>query len=101
MIFTGLFRCAGPINNVIVIRRPQSINPQTSEQASHAKRRVLALPPPLEKFSNSPDENACVKAHVGNQTTSDELLGSSYITVQTMEAQIKELQVCIFIKRVS
>ncbi|KAL8513870.1 hypothetical protein ACS0TY_013112 [Phlomoides rotata] len=90
---TRVFRhTKGPVNNVIVIRRPQSMNPQTSEQASQLKRRVLALPPPLEKLSNSADENAFVKAHIGNQTTSDELLGSSYISVQTMEAQIKELQ---------
>lgn len=56
-------------------------------------RRPGALPPPLEKFANSADENAYIKAFIGPQTTSNQLLDSSYISVQTMEAQIKELQV--------
>ncbi|KAL0360840.1 UNVERIFIED_CONTAM: protein ROOT INITIATION defective [Sesamum radiatum] len=53
----------GPVNNVLVIRQPKYINPRTSATslASAARRQGLTLPPPLEKFANSPDENPYVK----------------------------------------
>ncbi|KAK6160688.1 hypothetical protein DH2020_004069 [Rehmannia glutinosa] len=84
----------GPVNNVLVIRQPQNLNPRTSANSpvSPLRRHGLTLPPPLEKFANSPDENAHAKVFIGPQTTSNHLLDSSYISVQTMEAQIKELQ---------
>ncbi|KAL0325584.1 UNVERIFIED_CONTAM: protein ROOT INITIATION defective [Sesamum radiatum] len=84
----------GPVNNVLVIRQPKYINPRTSASslASAARRQGLTLPPPLEKFANSPDENPYVKVLIGPQTLPNQLLDSPYISVQTMEAQIKELQ---------
>ncbi|KAK6160695.1 hypothetical protein DH2020_004076 [Rehmannia glutinosa] len=92
---TRIFRhTKGPVNNVLVIRQPQNLNPRTSANSpvSPLRRHGLTLPPPLEKFANSPDENAHAKVFIGPQTTSNHLLDSSYISVQTMEAQIKELQ---------
>ncbi|KAL0291832.1 UNVERIFIED_CONTAM: protein ROOT INITIATION defective [Sesamum radiatum] len=84
----------GPVNNVLVIRQPKYINPRTSATslASAARRQGLTLPPPLEKFANSPDENPYVKVLIGPQTLPHQLLDSPYISVQTMEAQMKELQ---------
>ncbi|KAI3465344.1 hypothetical protein Pfo_022007 [Paulownia fortunei] len=75
-------------------RQPQYINPRISASslASPLRRHGLTLPPPLEKFANSPDENAYFKVFIGPQTTSNQLLESMYISVQTMGAQIKELQ---------
>ncbi|KAL7117048.1 hypothetical protein ACP275_03G046500 [Erythranthe tilingii] len=82
----------GPVNNVLVIRNPQHLNPQTSANSS-SRRHGLTLPPPLEKFAKSADENSHIKAFIGgSHSTSNQLLDSSYITVQTMESQIKELQ---------
>lgn len=90
---TRVFRHAkGPVNNVMVTRQPQLLNSRTSTSAASLKRHVFTLPPPLEKFANSPDENTHVKVLIGGQAASNELLDSSYISVQTMEAQIKELQ---------
>ncbi|KAL0360843.1 UNVERIFIED_CONTAM: protein ROOT INITIATION defective [Sesamum radiatum] len=84
----------GPVNNVLVIKQPKYINPRTSATslASATRRQGLTLPPPLEKFANSPDENPYVKVLLGPQTLPNQLLDSPYISVQTMEAQIKELQ---------
>ncbi|KAH6824676.1 Transducin/WD40 repeat-like superfamily protein [Perilla frutescens var. hirtella] len=82
----------GPVNNVIITRHPQLLNPQTSASGASLRRHALALPPPLEKFANSSDENTYVKVLIGGQAASNELLDSSYISVQTMETQIKELQ---------
>ncbi|PIN16451.1 WD40 repeat protein [Handroanthus impetiginosus] len=90
-----VFRHAkGPVNNVLVIRQPHHINPRTSvgSLSAPSRRHGLTLPPPLEKFANSPDENVYIKAIIGPQTTSDQLLDSSYTSIQKMEAQIKELQ---------
>ncbi|KAL0438735.1 UNVERIFIED_CONTAM: protein ROOT INITIATION defective [Sesamum latifolium] len=84
----------GPVNNVLVIRQPKYINPRTSATSlsSAPRRQGLTLPPPLEKFANSPDENPYVKVLIGPETLPNQLLDSPYISVQTMEAQIKELQ---------
>ncbi|KAK4492119.1 hypothetical protein RD792_002916 [Penstemon davidsonii] len=92
---TRIFRhTKGPINNVLVIRQLQNTSPRTSNHtlASPLRRHGAPLPSPLEKFVNSADENAYVKVFINPHTTSNQHLDSSYITVQTMENQIKELQ---------
>ncbi|KAL6552685.1 hypothetical protein OROHE_008049 [Orobanche hederae] len=83
-----------PVNNVLVIRQTQYINPRSSASslAPPLRRRNLTLPPPLEKFASSQDENMYVKVFIGPQTTSNQHLDSFYISIQSMEAQIKELQ---------
>ncbi|KAG8377598.1 hypothetical protein BUALT_Bualt08G0049700 [Buddleja alternifolia] len=94
---TRIFRhTKGPVNNVVVIKQTQYMNPRTSANslASPSPRRHgLPLPPPLEKFGSSPDENAYVKAFINAGTTPSHILNSpSYVSVRTMEDQIKELQ---------
>ncbi|KAL6572454.1 hypothetical protein OROMI_013412 [Orobanche minor] len=85
---------AGPVNNVLVIRQTQYINPRASASSltPPLRRHSLTLPPPLEKFASSQDENTYVKVFIGPQTTSNQHLDSFYISIQSMEAQIKELQ---------
>ncbi|KAH6758948.1 hypothetical protein C2S51_019183 [Perilla frutescens var. frutescens] len=51
------------VNNVIITRHPQLLNPQTSASDASLRRHALALPPPLEKFANSSDENAMLKPY--------------------------------------
>lgn len=83
----------GPICNVLVTRKPPYLNPRTStDLVASSQQRNLKLPPPLEKFSSSSDEKVHVKALIGSQFTSNNLVDCSYISVQAMENQIKELQ---------
>ncbi|CAA2985027.1 ROOT INITIATION DEFECTIVE 3 [Olea europaea subsp. europaea] len=92
---TRVFRHAkGPVNNVLVVRQPQHLNPGTSPntQASSLRGHGWPMPPPLQKYANSSDENAYTKAFISPQTASNKLLDDSYISVQTMENLIKELQ---------
>ncbi|XP_047975725.1 protein ROOT INITIATION DEFECTIVE 3 [Salvia hispanica] len=88
-----VFRHAkGPVNNVMVTRQPQLLNPRTSAPTASSRKQALTLPPPLEKFANSPDENTHVKVLIGGQDPSNGITDSSYVSVQAMEAQIRELQ---------
>lgn len=86
---------SGPVNNVMVTRQPQLLNPRTSAPTASSRKQALTLPPPLEKFANSPDENTHVKVLIGGQDPSNGITDSSYVSVQAMEAQIRELQVLI------
>ncbi|XP_042018765.1 protein ROOT INITIATION DEFECTIVE 3-like [Salvia splendens] len=88
-----VFRHAkGPVNNVMVTRQPQLLNPRTSAPTASSRKQALTLPPQLEKFANSPDENTHVKVLIGGQDPSNGIIDSSYVSVQAMEAQIRELQ---------
>lgn len=88
MIFTG------PICNVLVTKKPPHLNPRASmDLVASSQQRNLKLPPPLEKFSNSSDEKVHVKAFIGSQFISNNLVDCSYVSFQAMENQIKELQV--------
>lgn len=95
MIISRLCLHSGPVNNVMIARQPQMLNPRTSASAASSRRHALTLPPPLEKFANAPDENTHVKAFVGGQASSNEISNTSYVSIRAMEAQIRELQVCI------
>ncbi|KAL3514483.1 hypothetical protein ACH5RR_027200 [Cinchona calisaya] len=91
---TRVFRHAkGPVNNVLVVRQPSHLNPRASTN-SHAfsSRRHAVLPLPLEKYSNSSDENTDTKAYIICQTTYNNFTDTPYISSQTMQNQIKELQ---------
>ncbi|CAA0814356.1 PLC-like phosphodiesterases superfamily protein [Striga hermonthica] len=88
-----IFRHAkGPVSNVLVTRQPQYLNTRKSACSQASTLRHNLPLPPLEKFVNSPDENTYVKLFIGPQTMSNQIVDSSYIGIQTMEAQIKELQ---------
>ncbi|KAI5656232.1 hypothetical protein M9H77_25025 [Catharanthus roseus] len=91
---TRVFRHAkGPISNVLVTRQPLYLNPRASmDSFAWSLQRHVKLPPPLEKFSNSSDERTHVKAFIGSQINSNNLVDSSYVSFQAIENQIKELQ---------
>lgn len=55
------------------------------------------MPPPLEKYTNSTDDNADVKAVIIPQAESEIPFHASYISTYTMNSQIKELEVHIFL----
>uniref|UniRef100_A0A5B7BLE7 Uncharacterized protein n=1 Tax=Davidia involucrata TaxID=16924 RepID=A0A5B7BLE7_DAVIN len=84
----------GPINNILVIRPPLYINSRTllNSQVSSVRKHGSSLSPPLEKYANSTDENVEIKAYLAPHTSSDNPLEASYISIHTMNNQIKELQ---------
>ncbi|KAM7521004.1 hypothetical protein LguiB_019966 [Lonicera macranthoides] len=84
----------GPINNILVIRQPLSLYTRTSinSQISSARRHGSLLPPPLEKYTNSGDEDLDAKAFIIPQYKPDLPVDASYVTVATMNNQINELQ---------
>ncbi|KAA8528526.1 hypothetical protein F0562_035881 [Nyssa sinensis] len=84
----------GPVNNILLVRAPLCLNARTlvNSQASSVRRHGLSLPPPLEKYENSSDENKEIKAYLAPQAPSDEPLDASYISIDTMNNQIKEFQ---------
>ncbi|XP_051124638.1 protein ROOT INITIATION DEFECTIVE 3 [Andrographis paniculata] len=86
----------GPLNNVLVIKQHQTINPRTSfnSLATPLRRHGGTLPPPLEKFANSPEENTHIKAFVGPQTALSQPLYFPYRcrSILAMEAHLQELQ---------
>ncbi|KAJ7958170.1 protein ROOT INITIATION DEFECTIVE 3-like [Quillaja saponaria] len=82
----------GPVNNILVIRQQLKFNYGMSPnlQASTRKQGSL-LPPPLEKYANSTDEDSGVEFVVGNPAGSIPR-NASYITSHVMADQIKQLQ---------
>ncbi|XWS14714.1 hypothetical protein CRYUN_Cryun35bG0032400 [Craigia yunnanensis] len=79
-----MFRHAkGPVNNILIVRRPES-----KEQAS-SRRHELLLPPPLEKYANSTDEDMDNKAIITLPDTRDL---PSYLSSQLINDHIKQLQ---------
>ncbi|VFQ62333.1 unnamed protein product [Cuscuta campestris] len=92
---TRIFRHGkGPVNNILVIRPPSCMTSRTSNalHSSSTKRLGFRMPPPLEKFSNSLDENEEVKAFIYPQSIPNTHTEPSYITIQTMNKQIRELE---------
>lgn len=55
------------------------------------------MPPPLEKYTNSSDENDDVKAFIVPQNIPNVHLEASYVSCQAMNNQIKELEVGILL----
>ena len=89
----------GPVNNVLIVRQPLRSSPQglgNPQISLSSKRLHLSLPPPLEKYMNSPDGEAGSKAVAVLQPSwcdpQDSQYGSSYM----MDSQIKDLQVLSF-----
>nr|DAD32497.1 TPA_asm: hypothetical protein HUJ06_011348 [Nelumbo nucifera] len=91
-----IFRLAkGPINNVLVVRRPLYSNFQTSanSHASLSRRHVPLLPPPLSKYVNSTDEIVDSGAITVPQTPSSDIMDAPYLSSHVLTKQISELQV--------
>lgn len=84
----------GPVNNILVARRPQCLYPRTltNSRASSGRRNGSLLPPPLEKYTNSMDENTDSKAFITPQANPYNPHDASYVSFCTMHDQINELQ---------
>ncbi|OVA02273.1 WD40 repeat [Macleaya cordata] len=84
----------GPVSNVLVVSRPLCLNPQTSvrTQASISRRNASLLPPPLDKYVNSTDENADLKPVSALHGPHSRTLDDFYCSYSVMNNQIKELQ---------
>ncbi|KAL6995493.1 hypothetical protein U1Q18_005630 [Sarracenia purpurea var. burkii] len=84
----------GPVNNIIVARWPLCLNRRMllNSQSASVRRHGSSLPPPLEKYSSLTDEIVDVKAYLSAEADFDEPLDALYISIHTMNNQIKELQ---------
>ncbi|KAL6985076.1 hypothetical protein U1Q18_018454 [Sarracenia purpurea var. burkii] len=63
-----------------------------NSQSTSVRRHGSSLPPPLEKYSSLTDEIIEVKAYLSAKAAFDEPLDALYISIHTMNNQIKELQ---------
>ncbi|XP_060199419.1 protein ROOT INITIATION DEFECTIVE 3 [Lycium barbarum] len=89
-----IFRHAkGPVNNIVVVRQPSFLSTRGSvnSQMPSIKRHGVSLAPPLEKYANSADEND-YKAVIGPRIDPERSVEASYISIQTLNNQILELQ---------
>ncbi|XP_010061738.3 protein ROOT INITIATION DEFECTIVE 3 [Eucalyptus grandis] len=83
----------GPINNVQIVRKQLGFNPRmvVNPQGS-SRRHGSLLPPPLEKYTNSSDDDSDFRTVVSLHGTSYEPLESPHISSNAMNQQIEELQ---------
>lgn len=82
-----MFRHAkGPVNNIRIVRRP-ALRAESKELFS-SRRHELSLPPPLEKYANSTDEDMDNNAIITLPDTRE----ASYLSSQLINDHIKELQ---------
>lgn len=77
------------MNNVLIVRLPLYLNGQMPSLRRHGSLLI----PALEKYANSTDENAEVKAVIAHQTNCNRPLDGLYHSSQVMNDQGKELQV--------
>ncbi|GAV72613.1 WD40 domain-containing protein [Cephalotus follicularis] len=93
-IIRMLKHAKGPVNNIVLVRQSPYLNPQTmfNAQAS-SRRRGSLLSPPLNKYVDSPDEDAGNTAIINLQSTNFVVpLDAQYLTCQMIKDQSKELQ---------
>lgn len=85
---------AGPINNVQIVRKQLGFNPRIvlNPQGS-SRRHGSVLPPPLEKYTNSSDDDSDFRTVVTLHGASYGPLESPHISSNAMNEQIEELQV--------
>ncbi|XWS24226.1 hypothetical protein CRYUN_Cryun28dG0082700 [Craigia yunnanensis] len=85
-----MFRHAkGPVNNILIVRRPLPLRRVESKEQASSRRHELPLPPPLEKYANSTDEDMDNKVIITLPDTRDL---PSYLSSQLINDHIKELQ---------
>ncbi|KAF9611409.1 hypothetical protein IFM89_032078 [Coptis chinensis] len=83
----------GPVNNVLVIRRSLSKNPQTAANRQASRRHESSLPPPLDKYTNSKDDDIDVNPIISLPSHCTETPdGRLYYTSHVMSSHIKEFQ---------
>lgn len=82
----------GPVNNILLVRQPVNSNPRYSKMQP-SRRHGYLLPPPLEKYSNSANEDMYNNKTIVNlQAVGNILLENSYSSSHVIHNQIKELQ---------
>lgn len=83
----------GSINNVQIVRKQLGFNSRmvVNPQGS-SRRHGSLLPPPLEKYTNSSDDDSDFRTVVSLHGTSYEPLESPHISSNAMNQQIEELQ---------
>ncbi|KAI3687130.1 hypothetical protein L1987_80821 [Smallanthus sonchifolius] len=82
----------GPVNNVLVIQRPQALYPRTlANNQGLVARKQVSLPPPLEKFT-SIDEESDLSIYITSHPDYYRPCDAIYATVDSMNKQINELQ---------
>ncbi|KAJ4966810.1 hypothetical protein NE237_018659 [Protea cynaroides] len=89
-----IFKHAKGLNNIFVVRQPFiGINREgIGAQAPLSRKSASLLPPPLDKYINSPDENNEPRAVIAPHTSCDEPLEAPYHSFHVMKHQINELQ---------
>lgn len=90
-IIRVLKHAKGPVNNILVIRRPPALYSRTlaKNQASVVRKHV-AMPSPLEKYT-SIDEKSDISAYIAPRPDYRPC-DATYSTVDLMNKQINELQ---------
>lgn len=83
----------GPLNNILVVKQPSDSKPWNSQTSS--KKHGSLLPPPLDKYLNSSDENGDAKALISCQPTFSKSVDALYSSCHIIGDQIKDLQVLI------
>ncbi|KAF7816232.1 protein ROOT INITIATION DEFECTIVE 3 [Senna tora] len=82
----------GPVNNILVVRQQLDLcNRISSNLQASSRRQGSLLPPPLEKYANSTDEDSDVKTVISLQDGRS-CKEVSYISSQVISNQIKEFQ---------
>ncbi|XVF36291.1 hypothetical protein REPUB_Repub19eG0045500 [Reevesia pubescens] len=85
-----MFRHAkGPVNNILIVTRPLPLGRAGPKEQASSRRHESSLPPPLEKYANSTDEDMDNKAII---TLPDTIDLPQYLTSQLINDHIKELQ---------
>ncbi|KAK6938671.1 WD40 repeat [Dillenia turbinata] len=81
----------GPVNNILVVKQPDSFNlPNT--QVPSTKRRGSLVVPPLDKYLDFTDETKDIEAVIAYQETCKRPLDPSYVSFHVMMNHIKEFQ---------
>ncbi|KAG4193869.1 hypothetical protein ERO13_A06G019300v2 [Gossypium hirsutum] len=87
---TRMFRHSkGPVNNIVIVRLPYPLGWAESKSQPSSRKHELSLPPPLEKYANSTDEDMDNKAIV---MLPDSIDLPSYLSSHLINDHIKQLQ---------
>lgn len=92
--YSSLCLDTGPINNVQIVRKQLGFGPCiVANPQGSSRRHGSLLPPPLEKYTNSSDDDSDFRTVVSLHGASYEPLESPHISSNAMDQQIEELKV--------
>lgn len=82
------------MNNILVVRRPPYLNLGSfSNPHTSSRRHGSQLPPPLDKYVTSADEDVDKKGVIRLPSLYNTPRDASYISHRTIDNHLKELQV--------